>query len=1611
MWAALFCRRLVKKRKDVYETMRKMKRLLSILVCAAMLLTMTLSASAVGQAASGIKATNLTQTSSAYDIGIAADNVRLAWELGSDARGVMQSAYQLRIRDAQGIVYDTGWVESAEQTGIKAENLQPETVYYWSVNVRDQNGKESGFSAEASFETAPAAVSGAWIGTANLLRKEFTLYQPVANIDRARSYIGSTSPLEIHLNGQKVGDLVLSPKRPVADVEAYYNTYDILPLLQDGENAVGVMVSNAYTLGNRACGMLKIYYQDGSTQEIATGPDWQMTNSSMITRSNWYSGEDIDANLMNGWDTAGFEEDSSWTSATKVGDPVYDGMLHIPESNGNMFAKQSFSGDYTIEAGLIITKSIGSILFGSSSPNPAMWQFDADNGTLRAHRPSGWSAGDIDVIACDGIRLNTLMNVKIDIAGTAVNTYIDGELVNSYTIAEGTSAGPVGFRTAINESFNVDYLRVIQNGETVFEDNFDSLNKDCWSITSSAELVPGISGTTIIDETKPVKIYPVSTIDTSKPYSSNGHLVIPNNSGTFFTHQSFSGDYTIEVAAKTPNVFGLLFGNGSPNPLMAQMATAGGGQVKMHQPSDWSQNITVVQKQMNLSEEFVPMRVEVSGTAVKISVNGELVTTVEVPEGSTSGPIGIRETIDENCEIDYLRVIKNGQTVFEDQFDTINTDSWTIPAQNTAAGFDTTKPYCTDGILTMPTNCGLYYTRQSFSGDYTIELEAKSDNVFGFLFGSGSPYPAMWQLSGNNLRAHLPGAWNDVRVSAVDGLNAAQMTKMKLDIVGNQVTATINGVNAGTIELPEGSASGPLGMRETIAESCQMNYVRVIQNGEVVFEDDFDFIDTSKWTFPAQSQRYVVDFGKNMAGYVRVNAQAEKGSSITLKYSELVDEVGSIFANTTFHYPYCTYTFSGGEDTFEPYFFYTGFRYVEVSGIDNPTADMFTACFVSDDVEQTGQFESSNSRLNAIYDLYYRAQRSNMVGNYTDCPQREKNGWTGDCSVTKQAASILFGDYMTAEAYMRTMLLNIYDDGMPTCILPRLTTDNSLRAQFDTPWASAHFVFPYYTYLQTGDRYYIEMMYDGLVKIFDYYKATAAEDGVTTHNLYGDWLGYDNQEGKLDRGALSADYTYYSGLLLSKMAEIIGRDHTDLDAFLEKMYNGLQARYNQGDYFSTNTQTANSMALDFDLVPPDQKDTIIDSLVKNVYDAGCLRTGVLGTMSIYNALSEANEHKALMDVTLTGKKSSFGYMIDNGATTMWEYWDKAGETFNSNLTPGNAVWDSQNHCMMGGGLTTWMFEGLGGIKSTSAAYHTITFRPGLESELTFVNSSVDTVIGKAVSNWTYENDVLDWTVTVPVNAQATILIPIEDATVIQESGVNVFKKDGNGLTYAGLQDGAYVYTAGSGTYDFHVTKEAVLPEYSVEAVDAQGAAITQATAGEAFRVAAITSDDVTLIALFNEYGLRMGIRDLTSANNGDGTVTWTFTASIGTVGSGRILTLAVQDASGGYVLTDASFTMDITPVKPLVLSASIEETGVVNHPIHLTVVTSPTASKLVITNEFGLKMGILSSSYQDIDGERVWDVQIRIGTAGTRCFKVAAKNVHGSLSDPVLTNQTVVTRL
>jgi hypothetical protein len=229
------------------------------------------------------------------------------------------------------------------------------------------------------------------------------------------------------------------------------------------------------------------------------------------------------------------------------------------------------------------------------------------------------------------------------------------------------------------------------------------------------------------------------------------------------------------------------------------------------------------------------------------------------------------------------------------------------------------------------------------------------------------------------------------------------------------------------------------------------------------------------------------------------------------------------------------------------------------------------------------------------------------------------------------------------------------------------------------------------------------------------------------------------------------------------------------------------------------------MALDFGLVPEDGVEDALNAIIKASENSKkTLRTGVLGTKSLYDALSIAGEHKLLMDMTLNPEKCSFGYLIDNGATTLWEFWDKAGETFHSHLE-GQPVgfWDSQNHVMFGGGPAVWMFEGLGGITNSGAGYAQSTFRPGIESELTYANTSIDALVGKLVSNWKHENGTLTWEIEVPANTTATVIIPMADAKGITESGVNIFGKSAEGITYEGTDaDGNHVYTVGGGKYLF-----------------------------------------------------------------------------------------------------------------------------------------------------------------------------------------------------------------
>jgi len=1058
---------------------RLWQRVLCLLVAFTMLVIAIPTSLAVSAAEEATVKVIAFQTSSRYDLGIDAENVRIGWRIETARRGYYQSAYRVTVKEAAtgDTAWDSGWVESDIQIGITPEGLKPETIYTYTVNIKDQNGIESGESEAATFETAPAHVEGAWLTSSRLLRKSFELDQPLENVDRARCYLSSTAFMQIRLNGEKVGDLVMGPKKSVKDLVTYYNTFDITSMLAEGENVVGAYVSYMASNGNSLCGMLRIYYKDGSVQTVATGGDWSYRGTSDVTRENYFSGEDIDASLRDGWDKPGYKQSRDWRKAAIAGVELSEGVMTIPSNAGVFKSSESVSGDYTIEVVWAVEQLATGLQFGTTSSASCLWQIQP--GTLRVHFP-GWS--QVQNVSVPEVKTGEMVTMRIEIKGDSVTTFINDRKVHEAGIPADQTNGALGIRSALNEKGSFDRVTVSKGGQVIWEDTFDTLDSTKWSYPPVPELKPAVSGTKIVDEYKP-----------------------------------------------------------------------------------------------------------------------------------------------------------------------------------------------------------------------------------------------------------------------------ASVTKL-------------------------GSS-------------------------------------------------YIVDFGQNMQGYVRLTTQGKKGTGYTIEYSELLAENGDIFANTTAHYPKHVYTLSGGADVIEPYFFTTGFRYVKVTISDGSelNADDLTACFVSDDLDQTGFFESSNDRLNMVYHMYLMSQRSCLMSNYHDCPQREKNGWTGDASVIKEACALAFGDISTAEAYLETMLMNINEEGRPQIVVPMASTAES-GAAFDITWASAYFEFPYQLYMYTGDTYYIYRSYESLLKIFDYTKRTydGDGDGIMTHNVYGDWLGYDWHDGLLDTGFISAVYFYYCGSILQDMMNVIGAEDADFTAYMTKMEAALQKQYAKSSCYCDRYQTSNALALDLGLATDENRAAVLEMLVKACErNDSTLRTGVLGTKALYGALSAGNQHKLLLDMTISSKKCSFGYMIDNGATTLWEYWDKAGETFGSVAEQGFCYFDSQNHVMHGGGPATWMLQGLGGITQTSAAFKTMTYRPGIESELSYVNTTVNTLVGKTLSDWTYENGVLTWNIEVPANTTATVIIPISDTESITESGVDIMEKNAEGITYVGTNEsGEYIYTVGGGSYSFVVGSadgETVEPETESEA--------------------------------------------------------------------------------------------------------------------------------------------------------------------------------------------------
>ena len=498
------------------------------------------------------------------------------------------------------------------------------------------------------------------------------------------------------------------------------------------------------------------------------------------------------------------------------------------------------------------------------------------------------------------------------------------------------------------------------------------------------------------------------------------------------------------------------------------------------------------------------------------------------------------------------------------------------------------------------------------------------------------------------------------------------------------------------------------------------------------------------------------------------------------------------------------YTLKGeGQETYEPRFTYHGFRYVEVTGYPGtPSLDSLRGRVVHTAVGTTGSFVASKQILNDIQRLIHWSQLTNLFSIPTDCDQRnERQGWMGDAHVTAEEAMMNFD----MAAFYTNFIRDIRDAQAPDGELPDTVPYKYGSFPTDLGWQTAYPLLCWYMWQQYGDRRILQENYDGLKKYVEYLHSRALDNVYRLHNE-GDWVEVAHTPGDY----VADIWYYYDVSLFSRMAQVMGNSadaasYGQLAGEIKEALNRTFFDANSGNY-ANGTQTANAMALFLDLVPKDQRSAVARNLTDDIVYAHNthVTTGFIGIKFLMPTLTALGRSDLAYELAAQTTYPSWGYMVEQGATTLWELWqEKTGPAMNS-----------QNHAMFGS-VGAWFYNTLGGINLSpdSAGYQHIRIAPQVVEDLDRVSASVDTLRGTVSSSWTHSPGVITLEVAIPVNSDAQVIVPAEEqmTDIAIREGERVVWEKGHyvsgdpGLTGATQGGRAIIFQVGSGTYSFRLT--------------------------------------------------------------------------------------------------------------------------------------------------------------------------------------------------------------
>lgn len=539
----------------------------------------------------------------------------------------------------------------------------------------------------------------------------------------------------------------------------------------------------------------------------------------------------------------------------------------------------------------------------------------------------------------------------------------------------------------------------------------------------------------------------------------------------------------------------------------------------------------------------------------------------------------------------------------------------------------------------------------------------------------------------------------------------------------------------------------------------------VPQTGEWIREQD---VIKPVAVLKTPKNEWVVDFGQNLAGYVRLHLVGSKGARVVLHHGEVLDADGNFYnENYRAAESRVTYVLDGRERDLTPLFTFQGFRYVRLTEYPFETVDpdAFTAVAVHSDMARTGDFVCGNPKINQLYHNILWGQKGNYLDIPTDCPQRdERLGWTGDTQVFCRTGAINFDVERFFTKWMEDMALEQGENGEVYWIIPHLDKQEPSAA-----WGDAACVVPYELYRAYGNKKLLKKHFPVMKKWVDYmHRAGDAEFLWLGGTHFGDWLAMDNGEDTVS-GATSKDYIAsayfaYSTALLVKAGRALGMDMQAYETLHDNIIAAVRARYFKdgrtdmtvdGDEWKTETQTGYVLALHFGLCREEERASFADRLAALVAEnGGRMTTGFVGTPYLLHALSENGRTDLAYSLLLQEKTPSWLYAVNHGATTVWEHWNSQKEDGSFWSTSMNSF----NHYAYGA-VFDWIFGVAAGIAPLTAGYAKTRVAPHPDRRLGFAKTAIETRHGRLAVHWYYRDERVVYELTVPADMTVEFVLP------------------------------------------------------------------------------------------------------------------------------------------------------------------------------------------------------------------------------------------------------------